>query len=143
MTIEFALAAEPAAGALLEISVEVRAPADVGDLALDARADDGRALLVAAQAPVAGRRGAWTVTVVPLADGTSYLNVTAQGTIGGETQARSVAIPIRSGARASAVPRPAGAAIQAAQAPDTGRPPAGGERVVLLPMVEIPGAARK
>jgi hypothetical protein len=148
MAIDFALAAEPAPGALLEISIEVRAPGDVGNLALDARADDGRTLLVASQAPVAGKRGAWIVTVVPLADGTSYLNVSVQGTIGTETQTRSVAIPVRAGGgpAAAAVPRSTEGggtkqARTAARAPTAGEGAA--ERVVLLPVIETTGAAPK
>jgi hypothetical protein len=126
MTIEFALAGEPAVGALLAISIEVRASAEVGDLALDVRADDGVALLVAALAPAAGTPGAWTVTVVPLTDVTAYLNVTAQGTIGGAPQTRSVAIPVRVGNA-----KPARAIRASAVAEDRE-----GERVILLPAVE-------
>lgn len=151
IAIEFALAAEPAPGALLDISIEASAPSDVTDLALDARADDGRALLVAAQTPVAGKRGAWTVTVVPLAAGTSYLNVTVQGTLGTDTQTRSVAIPVRAGGTAAAAvvrtPTEADGSKQAAQSRNAARAMAAakdaGERVVLLPAVETAGAAPK
>lgn len=132
ITIEFALAAEPAVGAAVEVSIEVRASAEVRDLALDVRAADPAALLVAAQAPVAGKPGTWIVTVVPLADATSYLSVTAQGTIGDAPQTRSVAIPLRvPGAKPTA---------QAARA----RAAAGeGEGVVLLPAVETVRPASK
>ena len=129
LTIEVAPAAEPAVGALLEIAVEVRAPAEVRDLTLDVRAADGEALLVAAVAPVTGRPGAWTVTVVPLADGTSYLSVTAQGTIGGAPQARSVAIPVRAGAGEKGRARPLAAQRVSLDERD-------GEPVVLLPAAE-------
>lgn len=129
ITIAFALAAEPAVGALLAISIEIHSAAEVGDLALDARAEDGAALLVAAQAPVPGKSGAWTVTVVPLADGTAYLNVTAQGTIGGAPQTRSIAIPVRAG---NAKPAQAREAVRASAAAGEGE----AERVVLLPAVE-------
>lgn len=150
LAIEFALAAEPAPGALLEISIEVTAPNDVTGLALDARADDGAALLVAAQVPVVGKRGAWTVTVVPLAAATSYLNVTVQGTLGTATQTRAVAIPVRAGGAAAAAAvraTEAGGSKQAAQARNAARAAAAakdaGERVVLLPAVETTGGAPK
>lgn len=133
ITIEFSLAAEPAVGALLAISIAVHASAELGDLALEVRAEDGSALLVAAQTPVAGVPGAWTVTVVPLADVTAYLNVTAQGTLGGVPQTRSVAIPVRVGNA-----KPA-RALRASAVAGEGE----AERLVLLPAAETVRPAAK
>src|SRR5262249_52311198 len=107
----------------------------VRDLALDARAADGRALLVAATAPVTGKPGAWTVTVVPLAAETSYLNVSVQGTLGAALETRSVAIAVRAG--------PARAATQKVEAAARGDGEGGGERVILLPAVESARSAGK
>jgi hypothetical protein len=136
LTVDFALAAEPAVGTLLAISIEVRAPADVRDLALDVRAADPQALLVAAQAPVPGRPGAWTVTVLPLVEATSYLSVSVQGTLGGSAQTRSVAIPVRAGGD-----KPPARAFEAVSPPVA----AGGraERLILLPAIESPRATAK
>jgi hypothetical protein len=132
-TIDYVLAAEPAVGALLEIALEVRAPEGVADLGVDAQAADSQALLVAALAPDAGRPGRWIATVMPLADGTSYLSVTARGTIGGTVQTRSVAIPVRTGGNAKA-------AAQAVEA-EPAKGESAGEQVVLLPVVETPRRA--
>jgi hypothetical protein len=133
--IDYVLSAEPAVGALLEIALEVGAPDEVADLGVDAQAADNQALLVAALAPAADRPGRWTVTVMPLADGTSYLSVTVRGTIGGSVQTRSVVIPVRIGGNAKA----AAQAVEAA--PETGE--SAGEQVVLLPVVETPRRARE
>ena len=85
-----------------------------------------RAVLVTEpEAVVAGADGlySWTITVVPLAADAGYLSVVVSGQVEGLAQARSVTIPLASGAAESAAPLPQ---------------PADGEALIALPVQESP-----
>jgi hypothetical protein len=124
------LAATPALGQLLEVTVSATAGAGALGLSLAARAADPDALLLAAQSAGVERDGrtVWVVTVMPLAP-SSYLNLVVTAELDGVPQARSLVIPVRvPGADA-----PASAAATSAEADADAA-----EAVISLPAEERP-----
>lgn len=127
IAVDVRLAAEPAAGVLLDVAITARA-SEVRELTLQAHAADPDALLVAARTVGAatGDGGrTWTVTVLPRGDEVAYLSVEIGGLLGGAHVARSLLVPVRVGGARRAV---RSAATVAGTAP--------AERLVLLPVRE-------
>ncbi len=124
IVVEHRLAADPAVGVPLEISVTARVDAAAGGLSIEANATVPRAALVTPPRLLAAGEGvySWQITVVPLAVEAGYLSVIVSGTIDGLDQARSVTISLRSAAPADA------------PAPVAG----GGETLIALPVQESP-----
>jgi hypothetical protein len=129
IAIDVALAAEPALGVLLDVTITARAT-DVRDLSLEARAVDAAALLVAARTVAADAGGgrAWTVTVLPIADGVAYLGVEVSGLLGGTEVSRNLLVPVR-----------VGGARRKIRAAAAGNDAEAGERLVVLPAQETAG----
>ena len=123
IAVEHRLAAEPAVGVPLTITVTARVEGDVGRLSIEANATEPRAALVSPPLlmAVAGSVYSWEVTVVPLVAEAGYLSVIVAGLIDGIAQARSVTIALRSTA-------PAAAAAAIGQ----------DERLIALPVQESP-----
>ena len=100
---KYELLGEPVVGQPLEIRVTSNVQADLDALNV-ALSGSERMQVPAAIARFRMARTASstpmtrTITVTPLATGTTYLNVVLQADIGGRTQSRAVTIPIRVGA---------------------------------------------
>ncbi len=128
IAVDVRLAAPPALGVPLTVTVTARADAAAVDrLALEVRADDSAALVIAAQSGPVDRAGArnWVLTVVPVRASGANLNVVVTGEIDGVAQARSVTTKIS----------PPGA-VSAVRAPSVAPTQAGGENLSLLPVEE-------
>ena len=126
IAVEYRAAAEPSVGTPLEIAITARVEARVGNVTIETNPSMPRAVLVTEpEAVVAGADGlySWTITVVPLAADAGYLSVVVSGQVEGLAQARSVTIPLASGAAESAAPLPQ---------------PADGEALIALPVQESP-----
>jgi hypothetical protein len=122
IALEHRLAAMPAVGEPLEITVTARVGPAFGALAIEASATRPDALLVVPpKLEEAGDgRYRWTITVVPLAVDAGYLSVLVSGEADGVPQARTVTISLR-----GAVPERAGPAVGD-----------DGERLIELPVRE-------
>jgi hypothetical protein len=122
--VEHRLAADPAVGVPLEITVTARVDGAAGGLGIEANATVPRAALVTPPRLLEAGEGvySWQITVVPLTAEAGYLSVIVSGTIDGVDQARSVTISLR------------GAAPADARAPVAG----GGETLIALPVQESP-----
>jgi len=126
IAVDVSLAAPPALGVPLTVTVTARAEA-VDRLELEAHADDSSALLIGARSGPVDRAGAriWIVTVVPMRESGADLSVVVAGEIDGVAQAGSVTTAIRPGGAVPTV-----RALSAAPAE------AGGENLSLLPVEE-------
>lgn len=124
IAVDYRLAAEPAVGVPLTISVTASVDGVSMGLAIDAHGTEPRAVLVVPPTLVAAADGvySWQITVVPLAVEAGYLSVVVSGTVDDTAQARSVTIPLRS---AAAAPRDAATV----ERPD-------GETLIALPAEE-------
>ena len=122
--VEHRLAADPAVGVPLDITVTARVDAAASGLSIEANATVPRAALVTPPRLLEAGAGvySWQITVVPLAAEAGYLSVIVSGTIDGVDQARSVTISLRSAAPADL------------PAPTAG----GGETLIALPVQESP-----
>ncbi len=124
IAIDHAILGAPAVGRVLEIRITVRPQGTMTDLRLQAAGGDAlqveaadavqRTASAAADAPAV-----WTVRVVPLATGVAQLKLTADGVIDGRRQARSIVVPIRTGAAAK-TPAAAGTPKETAPAGQAG-----------------------
>jgi hypothetical protein len=124
--VDVRIAAPPALGAPLTVTVTARAEAIEG-LALEVHADDPAALAIVAQSAPVDRAGArsWEITVIPMRTAGGNLGVVVAGDIDGVAQAGSVVTPIR---LAEATP--------ALRARPLAVPEAGGVNLSLLPVEE-------
>jgi len=125
IAVDYRLAAEPAVGVPLKITITARVEGGVGALRLETSASVPNAVLLTVPSLVTSGDGgyAWELTVVPLTADAGYLNVIVAGEIDGVAQARSVSIPLRTAA----------AAIR----PEV-RAEAGTETLIALPVRETP-----
>lgn len=125
ITVEYRLAAQPAVGVPLTITVTARVENNVGTLGIEANATSPRyVLLTPPQLATAGDgKYVWALTVVPLAAEAGYLSVIVSGTSEGVAQASSVTISMRSAAAPAEVPLSAAA---------------DGEALIALPVQESP-----
>jgi hypothetical protein len=125
IAVDHRLAAEPAVGVPVKITITARVESSVNGLTLEARASEPQAALVTAPEAMSAHGGVytWELTVVPLVAAAGYLNVSVAGTIDGVAQARSIAISLRSAGAAHGV-SPAAAG--------------GGETLIALPVIESP-----
>ncbi len=125
IAVEYSVTANPVVGTPLEIAINARVEAGLRNVAIEANASAPRAVLVAQ--PEVTTRGdglySWTITVVPLAADAGYLTVVISGEADGLLQARSLTVPLGSGAPQSVAP--------ASQ-------PAQGEALIALPVQEGP-----
>lgn len=125
ITVEYRLAAQPAVGVPLTITVTARVENDVGALGIEANATSPRSVLVTPPQLATATDGSyvWELTVVPLAAEAGYLSVIVSGASEGVAQASSVTISLRSAAG------PAETALSAS---------AEGEALIELPVQESP-----
>ena len=125
ISVEYRLAAEPAVGVPLTVTVTARVENDVGTLGIEASPTAPRAALVTAPQLASAGDGnyVWELTVVPLAAEAGYWSVIVSGASDGVAQASSVTISLRS------VAPPEETALPAA---------AGGEALIALPVQETP-----
>ncbi len=124
IAVDYRLAAPPAVGVPLTITVTARVEPDVGALATEATATAPRSVLVTEPHLETARDGnyVWELTVVPLAAEAGYLSVIVAGASAGVAQASSVTIPLGS----------------AASAPEVALPATHGEALIELPVEETP-----
>jgi hypothetical protein len=122
--VDYRLAAEPAVGVPLAITITARVEAGAAGLRLEITASEPNAVLLTVPTLVASAASTqtWRVTVVPLAADSGYLNAVVAGEIDGEAQARTVTIALRG----------------AAAAPEAAPPAAPGEALIALPVQETP-----
>lgn len=128
IALDVRLAATPALGVPLTVTVTARADAAAVDrLALEARVDDSAALVIGEQSGPVDRSGArsWVVTVVPMRASGGRLSIVVAGEIDGVVQARAVTTEVR----------PAGA-TPAVRALSIAPAEAGRENLSLLPVEE-------
>jgi hypothetical protein len=119
----YVLSAPPAIGVPLVVTVTAYADASLGDLSIEVRAADGASVPSPPRPVAAARSGeyAWEISVAPLSSPAGRLNVLVMGEGGAAgPQARSLSVPLRTGARAQSAVR---------VAPN-------GERLVALPAEE-------
>src|SRR5688572_11150246 len=100
IAVEYRLAAEPAVGVPLTVTVTARVENDVGTLGIEANATSPRSVLVTPPQLVTTGDGiyVWELTVVPLAVEAGYLSVIVSGAGEGVAQASSVTISLRGAA---------------------------------------------
>lgn len=124
IAVEHRLAAPPAVGVPVAVTVTARVEAGAGELALEVSASQPGSVLLTMPVLVATGPGlrSWQVTVVPLAADAGYLNLLVTGEVDGVPQARTVSVALRSAA-----------ATAPAAAPD-----AAGETLIALPVSESP-----
>jgi hypothetical protein len=125
ISVEYRLAAEPAVGVPLTVTITARVENDVGTLGIEANATSPRAALVTTPQLTSAGDGSyvWELTVVPLAAEAGYLSVIVSGASEGVAQASSVTIALRSTASPAETPPPAAAE---------------GEALIALPVQETP-----
>lgn len=125
ISVEHRLAAEPAVGVPLAITVTARVNAVVDGLSIEATASAPQAALVtpARLLEAANGRYVWQITVVPLAAEAGYLRVLVAGLVDGTPQAQSLTISLRSAAPEADAPVATSA---------------GGEPLIALPAKETP-----
>jgi hypothetical protein len=125
ISVEYRLAAEPAVGVPLTITVTARVENDVGTLGIEANATSPRSVLVTPPQldTTSDGRYVWELTVVPLAAEAGYLSVIVSGASEGVAQASSVTISLRSAAEPAKTPLAAAA---------------DGEALIELPVQESP-----
>jgi hypothetical protein len=102
--IDYEISAPPQLGVPFDVQISLAGRGGIADLALTVRADDG--LEVGTPQPTSssadGARGTWTIAATAYKEGTLYLGVLAQGTVGDQHPSRELVIPIRIGVAASA-----------------------------------------
>jgi hypothetical protein len=125
IAIDYDLSAPPQLGVPFDVQITLAGRDGIADLALAVHADDG--LVVGTPQPTStsadGARGTWTIAATAYKDGTSYLGVLAQGTIGDQHPSRELVIPIRVGMSAS-TEEPSAAAPSSTRS---------SQRVIVLP----------
>jgi hypothetical protein len=99
IAIDYALSAQPLLGVPFDVSITVEGRDGIAALTLTVHAEDG--LEVGTPQPTSrsadGTSGTWTVVATVYKEGTSYLGVLAQGTVGGRQPSRDLEIPLRIG----------------------------------------------
>lgn len=125
INVEYRLAAEPAVGVPLTVTVTARVENDVGTLGIEANATLPRSALVTVPQLVSAGNGnyVWELTVVPLTAEAGYLSVIVSGVSEGVAQASTVTVSLRSAAA------PAEKTLEAA---------VDGETLIALPVQETP-----
>ena len=123
IAVDYRLAAAPAVGVALTISITARADGETAGLRLETIASEPRDVLLTVPTAVASTDGAhaWELTVVPLTPDAGYLTVVVMGEIDGVSQARTVSIALR------ASETPAAAATEGMA-----------ETLIALPVLESP-----
>jgi len=106
IAIGYELATQPMPGVPFDVRISVRGGDGIADLSLTVRAGDGvqagTPQLTASTADGAER--SWTVAASAYGEGTLYLGVLAQGTVGNQHPARYLLIPIRIGTTTATAP---------------------------------------
>ena len=127
IAIDYELSAPPQLGVPFDVRITLEGRYGVTDLSVAARADDG--IEIGAPQPTSvsadGARGTWTLAATAYKEGTLYLALLAQGTVGDQHPSRALSIPIRIGTAP---------AQQAADAPSAAGSKA--ERVIVLPTAD-------
>jgi hypothetical protein len=120
----YRLSAPPAIGVPLVVTVTAHAAASQCDLSIEVRAADGASVPSPARRVAAATPGecAWEIVVAPLSSPAGRLNVLVRGEGAAGPQARSLSVPLRTGANAQSAVR---------VAPN-------GERLIALPAEESP-----
>ncbi len=98
----YRLSAPPAIGVPLVVTVTAYADASLGNLSIEVRAADGASVPSPPRPVAAARPGeyAWEISVAPLSSPAGRLNVLVTGEGAAGPQARSLSVPLRTGARA-------------------------------------------
>ena len=104
IAIDYELLAPPQLGVPFDVQITLVGRSGISDLALTVHADDG--IVIGTPQPTSssadGAQGTWTVAATAYKEGTLYLGVLAQGTVGDQHPSRELVIPIRIGVAASA-----------------------------------------
>jgi hypothetical protein len=97
IAVEHHLAAVPAVGVPLTVTISARVAGQASALRLETSASRPDTVLLTTPTLVAAADSefTWTLTIVPLAADAGYLNVEVEGEVDGLPQARSVSIAVR------------------------------------------------
>jgi hypothetical protein len=120
----YRLSAPPALGVPLVVTVTAHADASLGDLSIEVRAAGGASVPSPPRPVAAAQPGeyAWEIVVAPLSSPAGRLNVLVTGEGAAGARARSLSVPLRTGASPQSAVR---------VAPN-------GERLIALPAEESP-----
>ena len=129
IAIVYEFSAQPELGVPFDVRISATGSGAVGDLELTVVADDG----LEAGAPqlttgsADGTQRDWTVSATGYKNGTLYLTLLVQGTVGDQHPSRTLVIPIRIGVTTAAAPTAGASSTAAASAIGSSH-----ERVIVM-----------